>query len=181
MQQVRESISVHQQNINRYQQSIDQTSSSSFATSDDMYHKELQFIANQKDSYGFAYGMRGAQKLIESGGASYDKLHDAFMSNYVGTMQMPNYNREYNNKKEFINRPIVEPEVEHKEIDQVTDRARSHAVINLTNTSKIDAQKADSIKKGEELQGKVNELEERRKKPEWIGVSRNKEEKFEDN
>ena len=88
MQQLRESISVSEQNIQRYQTSSDNSQSSSFTVSDDMYHKELAFIANQRDNTGFKIGVVKAKNMIDNGGKDYENYHQAFQSKHLPQQKM---------------------------------------------------------------------------------------------
>lgn len=88
MQQLRESISVSEQKIERYQTSKDNSQSSSFTVSDDMYHKELEFIASQRDNNGFKIGAIKAKNVIDEGGATYKEYHQAYQSKYLPQQKM---------------------------------------------------------------------------------------------
>lgn len=180
MQAIRDSMSVHQQNINRYQESIDHSTSTSFATNDDLYHKELEFISGQKDKYGFAYGTHSAQKMIEHGGGDYNNLHQAFMSKYIGTKQsMPNYDRDYDTKSSELNRPEGINTIEGN-IDKVNISAKLNVENEFGKSGKIDTQKMENVVRGNELQNKVNDQECSRIAPGFIGQKRDKQEKLDD-
>lgn len=88
MQQIRDSINVSEQKVQRYQTSIDNTQSSGFNVSDDMYHKELEFIANQRDNTGFKIGAVKAKNIIDNGDELYEKYHQAFQSKYLPQQRM---------------------------------------------------------------------------------------------
>ncbi|MEY3106588.1 MAG: hypothetical protein RIT35_754, partial [Pseudomonadota bacterium] len=82
--------SVSQQNIERYQSSLEQSNAQSFSVSDEMYHKELTYIAHEKDRFGFEYGFDKAHKLMEDGGSSeYKNLHAGFINKHVEIARMP--------------------------------------------------------------------------------------------
>ncbi len=95
MKQQRESINVSLSDIKKYQEDIDNTQASSFVVSDEMYSKELNFIAEQKDKYGGKIGKIKAQKVIEEGGTLYDQYHQAFLSKYLPQQKMLNPTFDY--------------------------------------------------------------------------------------
>ena len=185
MQQVRDGISVHQQNIDRYQKTLEQTDSKSFSTNDDLYHRELEFISKQKDQYGFNYGMNNAQKLIEQGGGEYGSLHQAFMSKYVGTKQkMVNYDAAYEQRAKEIDRPL--DDYGSKLLDAknnlkgVNQDAKSKAEGEFSKSAVIDTQKLENIEQGNEYQRIVNKYEDKRIAPSKFGKDRNTKEKLDD-
>ncbi|MEK6733745.1 MAG: hypothetical protein AABY27_01405 [Pseudomonadota bacterium] len=69
-------IAAQKQKIKRMQST--QTHSTNFTVTEDLYHKELKFIANQKDKYGFRIGEIKASKIIDNGGSEYQQYHKLF-------------------------------------------------------------------------------------------------------
>jgi hypothetical protein len=83
MQSLRDSISVHKQNVERYQHNIDHTRSSSFTSDADKYQDLQNFIAKQQDKYGRVHGQWKAHNIIENGGEEFQEYSDKYLSRKI--------------------------------------------------------------------------------------------------
>ena len=87
MQSLRDSINVHKQNIDRYQHNIDSTKSSSFTSDSDRYQDMQNFIAKQKNQFGYEIGQVRAHQMMEKGGDEFEGLKSQYISREVGKNQ----------------------------------------------------------------------------------------------
>ena len=183
MQHLRDSINVSKQNIQRYQTSSDNSQSSSFTVSDDMYHKELNFIAGQKDRNGFNIGEEQAKKIIDREGTDYKEYHQAFQSKHLPQQRMLTPNFDYA-KAVKDNIPQVNMEKDYTRISKVANSAMESSKVVTSDAKKRVEQQHNStpnkielaeqkiIQNGEEAQNQVDKDEEARKH--WYSPGRDK-------
>lgn len=172
MEELRNKISISQDKIKRYQESLEYSSSRSFSTNDDMYHKELNEIANSKDKYGFRKGEKRAAEIMEENGDEYQKHHTAFIGKYIPSQRMsvsrPNFDKEYGQaKREYIpsNQNMTQSyeDVKSKGQEQLnsqtlTDKQAKHEYHSKMDSSRnsIEGRESKILSKGEEAQKTVN-------------------------
>ena len=191
MQQLRDSISVSEQKIERYQTSKDNSQSSSFTVSDDMYHKELEFITSQRDSNGFKIGAIKAKNIIDEGGATYKEYHHAYQSKYLPQQKMitPSFNHEktannnipqnidfkgdYTEVSEFSNDRMESNGGVVPDAKVIVDRQHKSAV------NKISLAEQKILRNGEEVQKQID-LKEDERYSFSAGRDKNKGQKFTD-
>ena len=77
-QQLRESISVSKQKIQKYQTSSDSSQSTSSTVSENMYPKIVEYIAGQRDKTGFRIGEVKAAKIAERGDEDFKRYSQDF-------------------------------------------------------------------------------------------------------
>jgi hypothetical protein len=175
MQNLRQSISVSEQNIERYQASSDTSQSKSHTTTDDDYHKKLDFIANQRDNTGFKIGAVGAQKIINKGGSEYENYDQAYQSKTLPQQRMltqPNLDHEktvkdnipqdinfkenYSGVSEVGNARMESSGAVVPDAKLMVDKQRQSA------SDKIQSEEENILQNGEALQKKVNKGEQDR-------------------
>lgn len=186
MEQLRESITVSQQSIKRYQDSIEHTQATSVNVSDDFYHKELNFIANLKGKDGFEIGVVKAAKIMANDDAVYQGYHKAYLAKTLPSQRMPSYDlnsnykteveenipanfdlkNSYNNQKEQ-NLRNLDSKVAVNDYAKQEYRKQSQAV-----TQKIDQKEGIILDNGEELQKKVDKDGEGSRH--WFSAGRDK-------
>ena len=193
MQQLKDEMMVCEQNIQKYQTSIENTQSVTSTVSDDIYHKELQFIAEQKDQYGYPIGKVQASKIIEKGGAQYDQYHKAFESKHLPAQKMIQYNGNYAAKVQEI---IPQQNLKQNYVAvkaQGTSSIGSDAKINkqahqefvqqnVDNSLKIDSGEVQITNNGNMLQDKSNQGEKDRSlySKTFLGTNKKEDEAFKD-
>ncbi len=191
MQQLKEEIMVCEQNIQRHQTSIENTQSISSTSSDDVYHKELQFIAEQKDLYGYKVGKIKASKIMEEGGSLYNQYHKAFESKHLPSQRMIQYNGDYATKAQNII-PQQHLKQDYNGVkEQGVSSVGSSAKIDkqahqefvqqyVDNSSKIEGEEARIIGNGNVLQDRVNQAEKDRSlySKTFLGVNKKEDETF---
>lgn len=177
MEELRDKISVSQDKIKRYQESLEHSRSSSFAINDDMYHRELNEISNSKDRYGFRIGEKRAAEIIDENGVEYQAHHTAFVAKYIPSQRMnmsrPNFDKEYEYaKSEYIpnnqNMTQYHEEVTLKGQDQLSsqslDKQAKYEYESKMDSNKnsIEERESKILSKGEEAQQAVNKQQQDR-------------------
>lgn len=189
MQNLRKSISVSEQKIERYQTGTDNSQSNSYTVGENDYHKKLDFIANQKDSLGFKIGKYKAKDIIEEGGKAYKEYDQAYLSKHLPQQRMltqPNFDFE---KKVKANIP---QDIDFKESyagvsEEGNARMESSGAVvsdakemvskqRKSASDRIQSEEQIIVQNGEQLQQNVNKRENNRGKISKVAFGRNKDE-----
>lgn len=196
MEELRNKISVSQDKIKRYQESLEHSRSSSFSTNDDMYHRELNEIANSKDKYGFRIGEKRAAEIIDKNGTEYQNHHAAFVAKYIPSQRMsisrPNFDKEYEQaKSEHIpanqNMQHYYDDVKSKGQEQlnsqtITDKQAKHEYQSKMDSSRnrIEQKENNILNRGEGAQQAVNNQQKDRSdfSKEYLGRNKNENNSF---
>ena len=185
MQQLRKSISVSEQNIQRYQTSSDNSQSTSFTVSDDMYHKKLDFIAEQKDHNGFNIGHEQAKKIIDKDSPESKKYDQAFQSKYLPQQKMLTPDLNYDKAVKEKSTQNTDFKKDYAEVSEIANSAmessktvtpeakemveQQHKIV----PSKIKLEEQKILQNGEEAQKQLDKAEEKTRH--WYSAGRDKE------
>lgn len=191
MEQLHESIGMHKQKIDRWQETVESSKAASYHSRKEDYDHELKFIANKEDKYGFKHGMHGAQRIIEQGGEEYDKLHREYASKHLNQQYAaPNSYDEsifnFKTRSEMIKDNIDDTklnafaeqkkETEFKGGSVVSNEASSMVADELAKQDhKIAQRNINNTNRMNNLQQKVDAEEDSRVWKEWIGREKTKE------
>jgi conjugal transfer mating pair stabilization protein TraG len=186
----RNSIAVHQDNIDRYQSSSDNTQASSYTVGEDIYHKKLDYFAKQRDQFGFPIGEIEAAKIIEKKGSRYDEYDKGFQAKYLPSQKMLNHNFDY---KKAVAETMPQEDLEQgykaaaAEITaegpkvQINKQAQQEYLERSTdNAIKIDVSEEKIMDNGNYQQKQANQAEKDRPfySKWWFGMNKNEDETF---
>jgi hypothetical protein len=113
MEQYREAVTLHQQNVDRYQSSLDHTQSTSHSLDRDEYQNIQNYIASQPDRQGRDIGQIRASRIIEQGGVEFDTYYNNYVSRKVSYMQYMKSPVYFKHNSDFRSGPL-EHEMEQK-------------------------------------------------------------------
>lgn len=191
MIQQRSSISVHQDNIERYQSSSDNSQGTSYTEGRDTYSDRLDYISKQKDADGFTIGKVSAAKIIRNGGAQYEAFDQEYISKNLPSQKMLSH--DFNHQK-AIEREMPQVNLQESYRD-VSNRAEasmaSDATINrqakqefaydsVNNNINIEEGEKRILDSGNVKQDQANEAEKARTSySKWgLGLNKNENEEF---
>ena len=173
MKSLRDQITVSEQNIDRYQRTDDTSIVKSFNTSDDLYGKELNYIASQPAKHNPNRPMGGyaARELMEKkGGPEYEHHHKNFMNQQLGQLQkMSSNNFNYQDKVDaLIPQTIANTDI--NDIKNVAEKKTKLEPVNQNAKSNVDfyqpiikeqteSEKPKILEEGNDLQKKVDKEE----------------------
>ena len=198
MEQLRDSISVHQQNIDRYQTNLDNTKSTSFMNDTDQYQPMVDYIASRKNEFGYPIGQIGAQKIIERGGEDFQDYYTGFLSKQISgseVMRQTNYlnkNQDHNNHYDTkannisVQHPIDQEQVlshiaDSKTKDLLPDKVKKDAkdtfiIKSFNNAGHNHQMKQVNLDQSKKIQEKVDFQEkEKRFAKGLFGITKEKE------
>jgi conjugal transfer mating pair stabilization protein TraG len=188
-QNLSKAISASEQKIERYQASSDNSQSKSHTTTDDDYHKQLNFIANKSDNFGFKIGEIGAQKIINKGGPEYENYIEDYQSKNMPQQKMvtqPSFDYEKTvkdnipqdvNFKENYNEVLNEGNAQMKSSGGVVKDAKLMVdEQNKSTSATITSEEKNILQNGEELQARANKGLQNRSKLSKMFYGRNKDE-----
>ena len=175
LQQKRDAIRVSEEKIQKYQISSDSSQSHSLTVSDDMYGKQLDFIAAQRDQTGFKIGLKAAAQIIENNGSDFNKYHKAFFASSLSHQQVQSPDFNFTRLKTANIDQDINLEKNYNKV-----MSEGNAVMNSSNANvnqeakimvdqqqqiipgKIEQEEHKIVQKGEKLQKTANKTEEKR-------------------
>ena len=190
MIQERDSIAVHQDNIDRYQSSQENTQGTSYTENRDTYPEKLKYFANQKDQDGFKIGEVSAARIIRDKGPQYEALNQGYESKHLPPQRMLNHNFDY---QKIIKEYVPESNLQESYRDvQARGKASmgSDAEINkdakqeftynsINNGGDIESAEKRVLESGNAKQGIANKAEGDRVWPfNKVGIKKNENEEF---
>jgi conjugal transfer mating pair stabilization protein TraG len=104
--QLRESVAIHKQNVDKYQDSLDRVESTSHSIDRDEYQNMINFISAEPGKYGNPIGPVNAHKIIEGGGEEFNSYYKSYISQKVSGsefMRDPHY---FKNNADFKNKAV---------------------------------------------------------------------------
>ncbi len=190
MIQQRSSISVHQDNIDRYQSSQDNTQGTSYTENRDTYSDKLDYIAKKKDEDGFTIGKVSAAKIIRDRGPQYEALNQEYISKHLPPQKMLNH--DFNHQKAIAE--ISESNLQgsyndvrvrgaalmRSDADIDKQAKREYALQSSNNNVNIEAAEKKILNSGNDKQDQANQAEADR--PDYskdlFGINKNENEEF---
>jgi hypothetical protein len=183
MKQLRKSISVSEQKIQRHQTSSDSSQSTSLTVGEDTYPKLVEYIAGQRDETGFKIGAVEAAKIAEKGGERFNKHKQAFYkdSQAYQQVQSPKFDYEKLNKDHMPQN--IDLKNDYTEVSELGNSVMEGSKIvvpdakemveqqHITASNKIKSAEQKILQSGEILQKNVDIQEDDRH---WYSPGRDK-------
>lgn len=191
MIQERKSMAVHQDNIDRYHSSQDNTQGTSYTENRDTYPEKLDYFANQRDQDGITIGKVSAAKIIRDRGPQYEALNQEYISKNLPPQRMLNHNFDYqktlkehvpeSNLQESYRDVQARGEASMSSDANINKQAqREYQLESINNSVNIESAEKQVLESGNTKQDLANQAEKDRTRVSkyFVGINKNENEEF---